>query len=216
MYNFIVDIEPDESNIRLTERFARHAQDFDDLQNEMAGRDVGRISRFVTADAREDISNGKHGSRKDANLTNLQILMMNNRAYAELFRETVKRLHEAQDRLDFALDTVLRTKAETEERLKDARTEAERQAMQDHLDELAQLENEIRNGQDEIGGMQVQMEDEDNPPSKSDLDDFQKRADEIEAKVLPEVQALTGPATDAPVEDAKPSFTAAEIDIPKL
>jgi len=203
-------------DIRQVERDKQQAQLRDDFNNEMAGRDVGRIARFVTADAREDISNGKHGSRKDTGLTNLQILMMNNRAYAELFRETEKRLHEAQDRLDLALDTVLRAKTETEERLKDARTEAERQAMQDRLDELAKLENDIRNGQDEIGGMQLQMEDEDKPPSKEDLDDFQKRADEIEAQVLPEVKALTESATNDPVEGSKPSFTAADIEIPKL
>lgn len=37
---------------RLTESFERAARDYDDLQNEMAGREVGRIARFLTDGSR--------------------------------------------------------------------------------------------------------------------------------------------------------------------
>ncbi|WP_299829035.1 hypothetical protein [uncultured Roseobacter sp.] len=98
--------EIDLETFSLKAHFAKHAQDFDDLQNEMAGRDVGRIERFLNADIREDKISGKRGTRKEAGLTNLQILMMNNPAYAALFEETVQVLSDAQRELDDLLQRV--------------------------------------------------------------------------------------------------------------
>ena len=85
---------------RLKAQFQKRAQDFDDLQNEIAGRDVGRITRFTSEDARDGKLNGKRRATDDARMIDLQTLLMTDPAYAELYRGTANALHDAQSRLD--------------------------------------------------------------------------------------------------------------------
>jgi len=203
-------------DVRQEERDKQQAQLRDDFNNEMAGRDVGRISRFLSADTREARPDGNKREERRAAMTSLQMLLLNDSEYAQLYRETEKRLHEAQDRLDAALEAVLRAKEQTEERLRNAQNEAERLAQQERLVALNELENDIRSGQAEIGDMQLRMDDQENPPSMDELEGFRERANEIEAEILPEVEALTSSVSSDLLEDAKPSFAAAEIEIQKL
>lgn len=205
--------ETDLETFSLKTQFAKHAQDSDDLQNEMAGRDVGRIARFLTAETREDKINGKRGSRKDAALTNLQILMMNDPAYAQLHRETQKTLHQSQSRLDTALETVLRAKDEAEERLQNTQSDAARAEEEVRLQALKELEAEILGSQAEIGDMQERMADEDNPVQSDEMKQFQERAkqlsDDVDAKIAPFVE-------QAPSQASASAPTPQTLEIPEL
>lgn len=123
--NYRTDAFDDEGE-RLATLF-RRAQDRDDYNNEMAGRDVGRQDRFLPADAQSSrASESKRAKRAEA-LTRLQLLMAN-QAYAEQFRLTARHLNEAQDRLDTLLERVrweieLAQLALTEKRERAARLE---------------------------------------------------------------------------------------------
>lgn len=98
--------------VRLAERFKRAAQDFDDLQNEMAGLEVGRITRFVSDTADNPRSEKKRCARDLARSTALDLLL-NDPVYAAFYHETVEILRDTQTKLDDALEQVrdARTKA---------------------------------------------------------------------------------------------------------
>ncbi|MEL6734613.1 MAG: hypothetical protein AAFO98_01860, partial [Pseudomonadota bacterium] len=84
-----------EESIRLAERFKRHAQTMDDFHNEMAGRDVGRISRFIGASASSSVEGQKRRNERSADNASLQI-MMANAAYQALVHQTIETLQDAQ------------------------------------------------------------------------------------------------------------------------
>jgi len=106
VYNFIVPFDENEQETKLTERFARHARDFDDLQNEIAGLDTGRMKRFLPDGAHSADPNGKSASKRAEVLTRLQLMLLENPAYAALFEETATILTDAQSRLDALLERV--------------------------------------------------------------------------------------------------------------
>jgi multidrug efflux pump subunit AcrA (membrane-fusion protein) len=144
VYNFIVTLDENDIETKLTERFARHARDFDDLQNEMAGRDVGRISRFLGADAKEAKGYEKREARKDAALSALQAMMLENPAYAALFEETQTALSDAQTRLDALLEKV------------QAQIEQTRNSIDDNLDRAASLPDGTKVFKDVKGDVRTQ------------------------------------------------------------
>jgi hypothetical protein len=88
----------------------KRRQDIDDLNNEMAGRDVGRIRRFLPDRDPETIAQKKR--EKDARETALQQLLRDP-AYAAAY----ERACNAIDRAQAALDEALLENAETVERL---------------------------------------------------------------------------------------------------
>ncbi|MEL6467791.1 MAG: hypothetical protein AAFQ58_22735 [Pseudomonadota bacterium] len=94
-----------EVEARLKDRFARLAQDRDDLNNEMAGRDVGRITRFFGGAATNSTDSQRRDKRRTAFETQLQI-MMANAAYRALYEETAEVLNNAQRRIDAVWERV--------------------------------------------------------------------------------------------------------------
>ena len=72
--------ENDDEFERLNDRFTRHARDFDDLQNEMSGRDVGKAVRFLQSGPNGAGSSGKSKQERAEALTRLQLLL-NDPAY---------------------------------------------------------------------------------------------------------------------------------------
>lgn len=92
---------------------ARRQLDFDDSQRELAGVEVGRIGRFLSAEAREAAKEGRGGSgkgRSDAGMTALE-LALTQPDYAEAFqaaeqenREALKVAGEFQDTIEAAID----------------------------------------------------------------------------------------------------------------
>ena len=104
-----MNLEQEEYEISLAEQFKRHAQDFNDLQNELAGNDVGRISRFLSGDERGLKGAEKRRAKWEQTLSNLQI-MMQDPEYAQFYRETEGVLRDSQTKLDEALEQVQQAK----------------------------------------------------------------------------------------------------------
>lgn len=74
-------------------------RDFDDLQREVAGVEVGRITRFLPEGARGQDAVEKRKAERAEMLTRLQ-QMMRDPEYAALYNDTTNRLREAQNALD--------------------------------------------------------------------------------------------------------------------
>ncbi len=132
---------------RLRETFARRAKDFDDLQNEMAGRDVGRMNRFVCEDRNPARASGNRRAERAEALTRLQLLMTTNPAYAALYEEVTNLLSEAETLTEAAIE-------QAEEELRTAN-----EALEDALSRAPRLEDGRRVFRDENG--QIWSEDGD-------------------------------------------------------
>ncbi|NOR63885.1 MAG: hypothetical protein GQ535_15535 [Rhodobacteraceae bacterium] len=140
LYADVMNFEQNGDDLSLTARFTKQAQDFDDLQNEMAGREVGRISRFLTGDEHGPMAAEKRRAKWNATLTNLQI-MMNDLEYAQLYRDTETKLRETQSTLDSALERVQHMKIGAEAALSEtlehaARLPDGRRVFKDQVDQV--------------------------------------------------------------------------------
>lgn len=89
----------DELNAKESLRAELRQRDFDDLQNEVAGRETGRAARFLPEGARGHDAAEKRRAEQAETLTRLQ-LMMRDPAYAVLHQDMTRRLREAQNSLD--------------------------------------------------------------------------------------------------------------------
>lgn len=188
------------------ERAAKRAQELDDLHNEMAGRDVGRINRFFGEAAAPRSERGKQKAEREAQLTNLQVLLMNEPEYAQLFRETETKLRQAQNRLDVALETIQAERARIEEALlRESLSAEQRRDEEEKLEALIELEEDIRNGQAEIGEMQVRLEDEETPLSAEELQQIQQNADDLVSQLEGDfLQALAEAEPSDPHQETAP------------
>lgn len=86
------------------------AQALDDLNNEMAGRDVGRISRFLTRSGENGLVGGKRGQNAGKGLSALDIMLTTSPEYFALHADLSGDLRNAQDRnhgLDERLETAI-------------------------------------------------------------------------------------------------------------
>ncbi|MEL6323312.1 MAG: hypothetical protein AAFQ84_03670 [Pseudomonadota bacterium] len=81
-----------------TERERREVarqRDFDDQQNELAGRDVGRQARFLSGNSDTPTTREKKDREREANLTRLQVLL-SDPAYAEAYARVSNLLDDAE------------------------------------------------------------------------------------------------------------------------
>lgn len=103
---------------------ALQQQDFDDLQREVAGLEVGRIARFLPEDLRNPEQSEKRKAEQQAEmLTRLQ-MMMRDPAYAALYNDTMDKLGEAERATDIALAKALERQRVADEALADIQTRA--------------------------------------------------------------------------------------------
>jgi len=173
---------PDDVNsINKASSACRLTQEFNDLQNEIAGRDVGRNSRFLSANSEHLRGNGKYG-RKTSSLTTLDLLMQD-AVYQEAYQQTYSALIDTEVLLHDAL-------VQSQERLNEVR-KAWRDAKDaganaGELKKLKQAVTDAKNQHDillgydsELQDIRDHMQDKDNPPSQAELDEYQKRIDEI-------------------------------------
>lgn len=91
----------------------RKGQLMDDFHNEMAGRDVGRIARFLPETADRRGANGMNKDKHAEALNRLQLLLLNSPAYAALYRETEQALRGSQSRLEQLMERIEQMLAET-------------------------------------------------------------------------------------------------------
>lgn len=83
----------------------RRQQDFDDLNHELSGNDVGRTARFLSLEARERLLAQKQGKPSKATSA-LELAMMNNPAYAAIHKAAVDETRAAQRATDAFQDDV--------------------------------------------------------------------------------------------------------------
>ena len=106
-------VEAEHENMRLAERFKRHAQSMDDFNNEMAGRDVGRISRFVGASSSGSVE-GRHRREGQKDQDTRFQMMAATMAYQALLEDAIEVLQKVQARISTVLDTVKNMRAADE------------------------------------------------------------------------------------------------------
>ena len=82
----------------------RSQRDFDDLQNEIAGREVGRMRRFRTADDdRDPRSKDRRESQRLTRLSALEALLATDPVYRGLYEQTLDQLRRAEAATEAAL-----------------------------------------------------------------------------------------------------------------
>ncbi len=91
----------------------RLAQDFDDLQNELSGNSVGRIQRFLSPEAHALLMEKRNG-KQSAVMTALELALMNDPYYAEVYNNTVDRLRELEDATEKAIENAILKEQEAE------------------------------------------------------------------------------------------------------
>jgi hypothetical protein len=214
----------------------RKQREFDDLQNEMAGREVGRQKRFVPDDERSPEAQEKK-AREEA-LTRLQLLM-SNPEYAKAYQETFDLLRNAEAATEIALQKAALASIQARENLNQVHDKAQRLtngtrvfrdaqgnvrdetgrliegtdaeqivwrsdapsyeqflAGKDALEKAQRDEEEIRRYQIEVlGPSRDRIEDEDNPPSREEIDGIKRGIGEK----MPDLVRAERPAT-TPVE----------------
>lgn len=114
-------------------------KDFDDLQRELAGLEVGRIPRFLSAEERERRKPGGQTRSGDRQLSRLQQLLAANPAYAAAYEAAWNALEDAEARTARALAALAR------------KTEGDGRRLQDILDQAARLPDGTRVFRDEDG-----------------------------------------------------------------
>lgn len=115
-------------DMSLSEKWERAAgvrqQDFDDLQREVSGLEVGRVARFLPDDVRNPEQSEKAKAERQAEmLTRLQ-MMMRDPAYAALYNDTMDRLTEAERATEIALAKALERQRVADEALADIQARA--------------------------------------------------------------------------------------------
>lgn len=101
----------------------RAQADFDDLQNEVAGRDVGRIRRFLTGAQHDPIAIKQRRADEE---TTLFVALMQNAEFARLYEEAGERLRETRQFLDDAREQLATIRAEIEAQEQDILSRAAR------------------------------------------------------------------------------------------
>jgi vacuolar-type H+-ATPase subunit I/STV1 len=158
------------------ERAKRRDQDRDDFNNENAGRDVGRIARFLPKEARAGLRAEKREKKMSEALTRLAILMQDP-AYAEAFERagnTIRDFKErAEDRLQQFDDRIDKIDAELEALGQDSAGSEAYDRLRQEREDLQRRQQEILDYyQTVIQPMEERMNDPTDPPSKEEIDDF--------------------------------------------
>jgi hypothetical protein len=95
----------------------RRLQDFDDLQNELSGNDVGRIQRFLSPEASALLTDKRNG-KQSAAMTALDLMLLDNPHYAEIY-------HNAMDKMADYENATERALVKLEAKLSDAEADIE-------------------------------------------------------------------------------------------
>tara|TARA_B100000378_G_scaffold274122_1_gene268093 strand:- start:96 stop:857 length:762 start_codon:yes stop_codon:yes gene_type:complete len=104
---------PEFNAVSGSEAQKRAQQDFDDLQNEVAGRDVGRIERFLNGESNHPNSEKARRKEREAEMTRFMALM-SDPVYAKLYEDWGKKLNETRQFLDEAREQLAKFRASIE------------------------------------------------------------------------------------------------------
>lgn len=81
----------------------RRQQNFDDLQNELSGSEVGRIPRFLSAEARQILLDKRNG-KPSAAMSALDMALMSDPHYAKVYSKAIDQLSMYDDATARALE----------------------------------------------------------------------------------------------------------------
>lgn len=116
-------MERDKDDIGGNRPPSKSRQDYDDLQNEIAGRDVGRIARFIHED-RSPQGREKRAEKERASVSRLMALLQSDPEYARLYNDTMDKLGRAETATQAALESAERRLAGAEQDLANMRDRA--------------------------------------------------------------------------------------------
>lgn len=119
--------------------------EFEDLQRELMGVEGPREARFLDADIRDSRDINKRGEKDAQRISRLQLLLLQDPAYAALYNETFDKLRDAERAAEIALASAILTR------------DAVQRSLQEMLDRAPQLPNGTRVFRDAQG--QVWTED---------------------------------------------------------
>lgn len=102
-------------------------QELDDYNNEIAGRDTGRIKRFLSQEARDHLEGGKKDKSQEK-LSLLDILLMTDPVYAQLYSDVMEKIEKIDQAVSKALANSEKRIDTLKENLADIRGRAERLA----------------------------------------------------------------------------------------
>ncbi len=100
-------------------------QDLDDYNDEIAGRDTGRIKRFLSREARDHLEDGKD-KKSIEKLSLLDILLMTDPVYAQLYSDVMEKIEEIDRAVNKALMLANQRIDDLETNLADIRERAQR------------------------------------------------------------------------------------------
>ena len=103
----------------------KRIQDLKDLNDELAGRETGRIKRYLGATSADDPSSPNNRHRASS-VSILDQLMISDPIYRDMHHRTSQALAHAQNRLDQARDRFASMRQETETELEDMKARAAR------------------------------------------------------------------------------------------
>lgn len=175
---------PDAINARALEK---QREDFDDLQNELAGRDnTGRIQRFLFEDDERSATGRAKKERQDH--TFRLHLLLSDPAYSALYNETMSAVTDAESAVYDALVESADKLQDTGDALADAiergaSTEEIAQLQKEH-DDAKERHRRMQEYEAELAAIRARMEDKDNPPSKEELAEFEGRSRAIKRDAL--------------------------------
>lgn len=171
----------------------RRLQDLEDYDNEAAGREVGRIQRFFTSDNDRTEECRQRQSQERDQKTQLALLLAN-LAYEALYNDVLENLAETEDRL-----------YNTMKKVADAAAKGDADAKK-HLQRLIEQEEELRR-------IRQHMQDEDEPPTKDQLEDYQRRIDDINA----DLDSHSADLNSVKEQNSTPiTGTSSTLDIPSI
>lgn len=232
----------------------KRQQDFDDLQNEQAGRDTGRMQRFGVSQSQQAEIQRKKDEKFRDHLTALERLLRDNPAYAALHQQVMKLLNEAEHAAQRALDQAREDLCLANESLEDIQDRANqlpdgtriykdadgnvwtedgrlvsqeelegvvwkdgapswenylngKQAADDARSRIKDIEDYVYNV---LGPSRDKMTDPNNPPSKDDMEDIDRK---IRDKAPKAVAEIITPDADISAYDLAPSISGA---LPKI
>ncbi len=195
-------------------------KDVIDYNHELSGTDNrGRIKRFsvdpltlINPDERE-----KRKTREQRFVSMLVYMLENDAQYQELYFNVEAKLEEAQNEVENALQKI-------SHELNDIRNQLEHAAhlglSEEQLIELRRKQEELERHRQEILDYQrdvlkpirQRMDDEDNPPSKEELDEFQERIRDKRPEYLAELSASeNAPMSVSSGIDGKLSFNSPDL-----
>ncbi|MEM6311971.1 MAG: hypothetical protein AAF754_18225 [Pseudomonadota bacterium] len=103
----------------------KRMQDLKDLNDELAGRETGRIKRFL-GDTPADDPSSPNNRRRASAISTLDQLMISDPIYRDMHHRTSQALAHAQNRLDQARDRIASMRQETEAEIEDMKARAAR------------------------------------------------------------------------------------------